>query len=268
MLHGQKIIVVLPAYRAEKTLEATYRAIPLDIVDEVLLVDDFSPDETVKLSRRLGIRTIVHGENRGYGGNQKTCYEAALDLDADIVVMLHPDYQYDPRLVTPMAAMIASGVYDVVLGSRILGDTARSGGMPLYKYVANRCLTAFQNLLMGTKFSEFHTGYRAFHRKVLRRAALKANSDDFLFDNQILAQVVALGFSVGEISCPTSYFPEASSINFFRSVTYGLGVVMTSLRYRLWKIGLTRPRLFSEDPALRLTQMRPSPSSDAHFRAS
>ncbi len=251
MLHGQKVIVVLPAYRAERTLEQTYRDIPHDVVDEVLLVDDASPDGTARLSRELGIPTFVHEKNLGYGGNQKTCYREALGRGADIVVMLHPDYQYDPRLVTAMAAMIASGIYDVVLGSRILGNTARGGGMPLYKYVANRALTATQNLLMGTKLSEFHTGYRAYRSGVLRDLALRANSDDFVFDNEILAQIAAQGFKIGEISCPTKYFPEASSINFARSVVYGLGVLGTSIRYRLWKWGLARPRIFSRDVSLR-----------------
>ena len=252
MLHGQKVVVVLPAYRAERTLERTWQEIPRDVVDEVLLVDDASSDGTVRLSQSLGIRTFLHDKNRGYGANQKTCYREALRLDAGIVVMLHPDYQYDPRLITAMAGMVASGVYDVVLGSRILGGTARSGGMPLYKYVANRALTAFQNLLLGTKLSEFHTGYRAYRRRVLETLPLLANSDDFVFDNQVIAQVVAHGFSIGEISCPTKYFPEASSINFRRSMKYGFGVLATSLRYRLWRLGLTSP-LFSEAPELRLS---------------
>jgi glycosyltransferase involved in cell wall biosynthesis len=252
VLHGQKVVVVLPAYRAELTLERTYREIPKEIADEVLLVDDASHDRTAQLSRALGIRTFVHEENRGYGANQKTCYREALRLGADIVVMVHPDYQYDPRLITAMAAMVASGVYDVVLGSRILGDTARRGGMPLYKYVANRALTAFQNLLMGTKLSEFHTGYRAYRADVLRRLPLLADSDDFVFDNEILAQVAAAGFSIGEISCPTKYFPEASSINFRRSLKYGLGVVATSLAFRAWRLGLARPRIFTGDQAQRL----------------
>ncbi len=243
--------MVLPAYRAERTLERTHCEIPRDAVDEVLLVDDASSDGTVRLSESLGIRTFLHHENRGYGANQKTCYREALRLGADIVVMLHPDYQYEPRLITAMAAMVASGVYDVVLGSRILGGTARSGGMPLYKYVANRGLTAFQNLLLGTKLSEFHTGYRAYRRRVLETLPLLANSDDFVFDNQVIAQVVAQGFSIGEISCPTKYFPEASSINFRRSMSYGFGVLATSIRYRLWRLGLTSP-LFSDAPELRL----------------
>jgi glycosyltransferase involved in cell wall biosynthesis len=252
MLHNKRITVVLPAYRAAATLEKTYREIPHDLVDDVLLVDDASDDNTAQLARQLGIATYVHPQNRGYGANQKTCYREALRRGADIVVMLHPDYQYDPRLVTAMSAMFASGIYDVVLGSRILGNTARSGNMPLYKYISNRLLTAWQNLCMGTKFSEFHTGYRAFSREVLERLPLLANSDDFVFDNQILAQVVAAGFRVGEISCPTHYFPEASSINFRRSCRYGLGVVWTSVAYRLWRWRLAQPRIFSEEPEFRL----------------
>jgi len=244
--------VVLPAYRAERTLERTHREIPRDVVDEVLLVDDASNDGTVALSRSLGIHTFLHERNRGYGANQKTCYQEALRLGGEIVVMVHPDYQYDPRLITAMAAMVASGVYDVVLGSRILGNTTRRGGMPLYKYVANRSLTAFQNFLMGTKLSEFHTGYRAYRRGVLESLGLLANSDDFVFDNQVLAQIADKGFSIGEISCPTKYFPEASSINFRRSVQYGFGVLWTSLQYRAKAWGLASPRIFSDDPALRL----------------
>jgi glycosyltransferase involved in cell wall biosynthesis len=252
LLHGQKVVVVLPAYRAERTLERTWQEIPRDVVDEVLLVDDASSDGTVRLSQSLGIRTFLHDRNRGYGANQKTCYREALRLGAGIVVMLHPDYQYDPRLITAMAGMVASGVYDVVLGSRILGGTARSGGMPLYKYVSNRALTAFQNLLLGTKLSEFHTGYRAYRRQVLETLPLLANSDDFVFDNQVIAQIVAQGYSIGEISCPTKYFPEASSINFGRSVRYGLGVLLTSLLFRAHRLGLVRSRLFSSAPELRL----------------
>jgi glycosyltransferase involved in cell wall biosynthesis len=252
MLHGKRVVVVLPAYRAARTLEKTYADIPKELVDAIVLVDDASPDDTVAVARRLGIRTLQHAQNRGYGGNQKTCYTAALQLQGDIVVMLHPDYQYDPRLITAMAAMVASEVYDVVLGSRILGNTARAGGMPLYKYVSNRLLTAFQNLLMGTKLSEFHTGYRAFSRRVLETLPLLANSDDFVFDNEILAQTVAAGFSVGEISCPTRYFPEASSISFWRSVRYGFGVLSTCLVFRAWKWGLARPRIFTSADHLRL----------------
>jgi glycosyltransferase involved in cell wall biosynthesis len=255
LLHGQKVVVVLPAYKAERTLERTYNEIPRDVVDEVLLVDDASSDGTVQLSQRLGISTFIHERNRGYGANQKTCYKEALRRNADIVVMLHPDYQYDPRLITAMAAMVASGIYDVVLGSRILGNTARRGGMPLYKYVSNRFLTAFQNVLMGTKLSEFHTGYRAYRGSVLAALPLLANSDDFVFDNQVIAQVVARGYTIGEISCPTKYFPEASSINFRRSVTYGLGVVATSVAYRLQRWGLLRLRIFEDVAANRLSAL-------------
>jgi glycosyltransferase involved in cell wall biosynthesis len=257
VLHGKKIVVVLPAFRAARTLEKTYRDIPRDVVDEVLLVDDASDDGTVTEAQRLGIKTFRHPRNRGYGGNQKTCYTEALRLGGDIVVMLHPDYQYEPRLITPMAGMVASGVYDVVLGSRILGNTAHAGGMPFYKYVSNRALTAYQNLAMGTKLSEFHTGYRAFSRRVLQSVPLLANSDDFVFDNQILAQVVAGGFSIGEISCPTKYFPEASSISFWRSVRYGLGVVKTSTAFRLWKWGLVSPAIYTAKTAARLPSDEP-----------
>jgi len=254
MLNGKKITVVLPAYRAEKTLRQTYEQIPLDIVDHVILVDDASTDSTVAVARQLGIQTFCHAKNLGYGANQKTCYREALALGSDIVVMLHPDYQYDPRLVTAMAAMVASGIYDAVLGSRILGSTALRGGMPVYKYVFNRMLTFLQNLLCGAKLSEYHSGYRAFSREVLERLPLLGNSDDFVFDNQMLTQVIAFGFRIGEISCPTKYAPDASSINFRRSVTYGLGVLWTSLKYRLWRMRLLRSRLFGEHPTLRLTQ--------------
>lgn len=254
MLHGQKVFAVLPAYKAEQTLEKTLAAIPEGVVDDVLLVDDASGDETAALAARLGLKVFLHQQNLGYGANQKTCYREALKLGADIVVMLHPDYQYEPRLITAMAAMVASGVYDAVLGSRILGNTARRGGMPLYKYISNRFLTATQNLLLGAKLSEYHTGYRAFSRRVLEELPLLANSDDFVFDNQMLTQTVAAGFRVGEISCPTKYFPEASSINFRRSVVYGLGVLATSLKYRLWKWKLLRSRLFCQKPTLRLLQ--------------
>jgi glycosyltransferase involved in cell wall biosynthesis len=252
MLHGKKVVVVLPAYRAEKTLERTVRDIPADIVDEIVLVDDASADNTVQLSSRLGLRTFTHETNLGYGANQKTCYLEALKLGADIVIMLHPDYQYDPRLVTAMGAMIASGVYEVVLGSRILGTTALRGGMPRYKYLSNRVLTLIQNLLLSAKLSEYHTGYRAFSRRVLESLPLLANSDDFVFDNQMLTQAVAFGFPIGEISCPTKYFPEASSINFRRSVVYGFGVLATSMLYRLWRWRLVKTRLFSDRPTLRL----------------
>jgi glycosyltransferase involved in cell wall biosynthesis len=257
MLHGKKIIVVMPAYRAEKTLEACYRAIPLDVVDAVLLVDDASDDATLAVAARLGIPAHRHPHNRGYGGNQKTCYRLALEAGADIVVMLHPDYQYEPKLIPAMAAMVASGVYDVVLGSRILGNTALAGGMPRYKYVANRLLTFAQNVLVGSKLSEFHTGYRAFSRRVLETLPLAANSDDFLFDNQMLVQALACNMALGEISCPTRYFPEASPISFRRSVRYGLGVLWTSMSYRLWRWKLVRPRF------LAMPQARPRPDAAA-----
>ena len=256
MLQDKKVVVVLPAYRAEKTLAQTYKEIPHDIVDEVLLVDDASDDCTVDTAKELGIHTFVHEQNLGYGGNQKTCYTEALRSGADIIVMLHPDYQYDPRLITAMAAMVGSGIYDVVLGSRILGNTARSGGMSAYKYFANRLLTALQNLLLGTKLSEFHTGYRAFSGQALRTLPLLANSNDFVFDNQMLAQASAFGLPMGEISCPTRYFPEASSINFRRSVVYGLGVIRTSFHYRLWRWGLASGKLFVEDESSRLETAR------------
>jgi len=241
MLNGKTIAVVLPAYNAEKTLEATVRELP-DIVDVKILVDDCSSDQTVKLAQRLGISTHVHTRNYGYGRNQMTCYHEALAAGADVVIMLHPDYQYTPLLVTAMASMIAYGVYDVVLGSRILGGTAISGGMPVYKYIANRFLTAFQNLFLGTKLSEFHTGYRAFSRKVLEELPFAENSNDFVFDSQMLAQCVYFGFRIGEVSCPTKYFPEASSINFRRSVKYGLGVTRVTLQYMLQTSGLAEFR--------------------------
>ena len=240
MLKGKKICVVLPAYRAAETLEATYKEIPFDIVDEVVLVDDCSPDATIEVAKKLGIKHIIrHKKNRGYGGNQKSCYDMALFLGADIVVMLHPDYQYDPRLIESMCYLIANGVYPVVLGSRILGKGAINGGMPKYKYFFNRFLTAFQNLVMNQKLAEYHTGYRAFSREVLEAIDYHANSDDFVFDNQMLAQIFYAGFEVAEITCPTKYFPEASSINFHRSVKYGFGVIRTSLSYRLqkWHLG-------------------------------
>lgn len=252
MLHGNKIIVVMPAYRAAKTLEACYAAIPHDIVDAVLLVDDASDDDTLAVAKRLGISSHRHPANRGYGGNQKSCYALALAADADIVVMLHPDYQYEPRLITAMAAMIASNVYDVVIGSRILGGGARAGGMPLYKYVANRALTMTQNLLAGCKLSEFHSGYRAFSRRVLETLPLAADSDDFIFDNQMLMQALATGMRIGEVSCPTRYFADASEINFRRSAVYGLGVLWTSVQYRAWRWGLAKPKIFSNAANLRL----------------
>jgi glycosyltransferase involved in cell wall biosynthesis len=245
MLLGQRVIVVLPAYNAERTLERTVAEIPSDVVDDIILTDDASRDGTAELARRMGLRTIRHDRNLGYGGNQKTCYAAALARAADIVVMLHPDYQYSPRLVTAMVSMIVSGHYDVVLGSRILGGGALTGGMPPYKYVANRALTAAQNILMGQKLSEFHTGFRAWKREVLEKLPLLRCSDDFVFDNQMLALAIRDGFSIGEISCPTRYFAEASSINFRRSITYGLGVLGTSLEFRLSRMGLRHSKLFS-----------------------
>jgi glycosyltransferase involved in cell wall biosynthesis len=248
MLNGQRIVVVMPAYNAARTLVDTYRGIPKDVIDHVLLVDDASQDETTRVGRELGIEVVVHPRNRGYGGNQKTCYAVALERGADIAVMLHPDYQYTPRLVPAMAAMIASGEYDAVLGSRILGGGALTGGMPLYKYVSNRLLTAFQNLLTGAKLSEYHTGYRAFSSRVLRALPLYENSDDFVFDNQMLMQVLAWGFRIGELSTPTKYFPEASSIDFGRSVVYGLGVLRSAMLYRLHRLGVHHDRIFSGCP--------------------
>lgn len=241
MLKDKKICVVLPAYNAAATLEATYNEIPLSIVDEVVLVDDKSSDETVKVAGKLGIRHIIqHEENKGYGANQKTCYQTALSLGADIVVMLHPDYQYSPKLIESMCYLISNEIYPVVLGSRILGKGALKGGMPRYKYFFNRLLTAFQNFVMNEKLAEYHTGYRAFSKEVLQSINFMANSDDFVFDNQMIAQIFYAGFEIAEITCPTKYFPEASSINFRRSVKYGFGVIHTSLCYRLQKWGITR----------------------------
>jgi glycosyltransferase involved in cell wall biosynthesis len=238
MLHSKKIIVVMPAYNAEKTLEKTYSETPFEFVDEVILVDDASKDNTAEIAQRLGITTIVHPVNRGYGGNQKTCYRAALDNGADVVVMLHPDYQYTPKLITAMASLVAIGQYDAVLASRILCGSAMRGGMPRYKYYSNRILTLVQNAMMGAKLSEYHTGYRAFSRDLLETLPLEENSDDFVFDNQMLAQTLFLGFHIGEVSCPAKYFGDASSISFKRSVTYGLGVLKTSAQYFLQKRGL------------------------------
>ncbi|BBA70940.1 Bifunctional apolipoprotein N-acyltransferase/polyprenol monophosphomannose synthase [Geobacter sulfurreducens] len=239
---------MLPAYNAEKTLEKTYAEIPFEHVDHVLLVDDASRDRTAQVAERLGIKTIVHDRNKGYGANQKTCYRAALDLGADIVIMVHPDYQYTPKLITAMAAMIAYGEFDAVLGSRILGIGALKGGMPLYKYVANRVLTLVENLLLSHKLSEYHTGYRAFSRQVLEQLPLDANGDDFVFDNQMLAQIIWHGYRIGELSCPTKYFEDASSINFRRSVIYGLGVLGTALEFRLARMGLVRSERFTPRP--------------------
>lgn len=255
MLNGKKVIVVMPAFNAARTLERTYRDLPFDLVDEVLLVDDGSQDRTVELSQSLGLTTFLHEKNMGYGKNQKTCYREALARAADIVVMVHPDYQYSPKLVTPLVAMIAFGEYDVVLASRILGNGALTGGMPRYKYVANRFLTAFQNLLIGQKLSEYHTGYRAFSREVLQSLPLEENTNDFLFDNEVLAQIVYFRFRIGEISCPTRYFAEASSINFARSVKYGLGVVITSIKFRLQRMHLGSFRIFAANGSKLLTNL-------------
>ena len=244
MLNNQSITVVMPAYRAAKTLEYTWLATPHDVVDEVLLVDDASDDETVAIAERLGIKIRRHPFNLGYGANQKTCYSDALEQGADIIIMLHPDYQYEPRLATAMAAMISSGVYDMVIGSRILGGGALKGGMPLWKYVANRVLTAFENLMLGAKLSEYHTGYRAYSRQLLLSIPWQQNSDDFIFDNEFLAQAIIGGHRIGEISVPTKYFPEASSINFSRSVRYGLGVLWISLLGSLRRLGVFHHRLF------------------------
>ncbi len=245
MLNGKRIIIVLPAYNAAQTLETTYREIPFDIVDEVVLVDDASRDNTSEVGRQLGIRHIVrHEKNRGYGGNQKSCYHKALELGGDIIIMLHPDYQYTPKLIHAMASVIAYEVYPVVLGSRILGKGALKGGMPLYKYVANRFLTFSQNVLMGQKLSEYHTGYRAFSAEVFSKINIEANSDDFVFDNQMLAQLFYAGYEIAEVTCPTKYFKEASSINFSRSVKYGLGVLSVSWQYRFARWGLSRPAIF------------------------
>jgi glycosyltransferase involved in cell wall biosynthesis len=244
MLNDKTVTVVMPAFRAARTLDATWQAIPRDVVDHVLLVDDASDDDTVQRARSLGIPVVLHPANIGYGGNQKTCYTLALEQGSDIVIMLHPDYQYEPRLVTAMAAMIASGVYDMVIGSRILGGGALRGGMPWWKYFANRVLTAFENLLLGAKLSEYHSGYRAYSRQLLASLPWQDNSDDFVFDNELLAQVIVGGYRLGEISVPTRYFPEASSINFVRSMRYGFGVVAVALLGLLARSGLYRHRLF------------------------
>jgi len=247
MIQGKKLVVVMPAYNAEKTLRMTFDELPHEYIDEVILVDDASRDNTVNIARDLGIHTIVHRENRGYGANQKTCYQEALRLGMDIIVMIHPDYQYSPRLVTAMASMVASGHYDVVLGSRILVGETLKQGMPLYKYIANRFLTFVENLLLGVKLSEYHTGFRAFSRNVLETLPLKRNSDDFVFDNEMLVQSIYFRFRIGEISCPTKYFAEASSINFSRSVKYGLGVLATATKYVLDKHGIMKFSIFRVD---------------------
>jgi glycosyltransferase involved in cell wall biosynthesis len=246
MISNKKVIVVLPAYNAAKTLGITYKEIDFTIVDDVILVDDKSKDETIMEARRLGIKHIVvHEQNKGYGGNQKSCYNKALELGADIVIMLHPDYQYTPKLIPSMAHLIASDLYHVVLGSRILGKGALKGGMPWYKYVANRLLTLFQNIMMNAKLSEYHTGYRAFSRDVLEKVNYNANSDNFVFDNQMLAQIWYAGYEIAEITCPTKYFDDASSINIKNSSVYGMGVLATSIRYRLHKWKLMKSPIFN-----------------------
>jgi glycosyltransferase involved in cell wall biosynthesis len=254
MLNNRKIAVVLPAYNAEKTIQRTVDEIPLEIVDDIILTDDASADDTSGIARKLGLHVIRHDENRGYGANQKTCYEAALSRGADIIVMLHPDYQYTPLLVTAMASMIAYDQYDCVLASRILGNGALQGGMPLYKYISNRVLTLIQNLLIGQKLSEYHTGYRAWSRAVIERLPLLSCSDDFVFDNQMIVQAVYFGFRIGEISCPTKYFDDASSINFRRSVVYGAGVLTTALQFLLKKWRLARPGFLEDRETGRLPQ--------------
>ena len=247
MINNNKVVVVLPAYNAERTLKQTFKEIPFDIVDEVILVDDLSSDQTVDVGRKLGIQHIIkHEKNKGYGGNQKSCYNKALEEGADIVVMLHPDYQYTPKLIHSMCYLISNGVYEVVIGSRILGKGALKGGMPGYKYIANRFLTLFQNLLMNQKLSEYHTGYRAFSANVLNKVPYNNDSDDFVFDNQMLAQIFYAGFEVAEITCPTKYFDEASSINIHRSIKYGIGVISVSLSYFLQKLGIGRFRIFND----------------------
>ena len=265
MINGKRIAVVLPAYNAEKTLEATVQELP-DTVDAIVLVDDHSSDGTAALARKLGLIVEVHARNYGYGGNQKTCYARALATGADIVVMIHPDYQYSPLLVTPMAAMVAYGVYDLVLASRILGGSTIRGGMPLYKYAANRLLTFFQNLLMGAKLSEYHTGFRAYTRELLEALPLEHNSDNFVFDNQVIAQALLLKAKVGEISCPTKYFPEASSINLRNSCVYGLGVLKTTIEYSLMRWGVL-PSVFDRAPVQHsrtLHRCEPEETSSGH----
>jgi len=243
MINGKKICVVLPAYNAGKTLLQTYHEIPLDVVDQIILVDDASNDQTYSIAQKLPIDVYLHLNNRGYGGNQKTCYDKALERETDIIIMLHPDYQYTPKLIVSMAAMIAYDVYDMVLGSRILGDSALKGGMPLYKYISNRILTFLQNLMVGKKLSEYHTGYRAFSRELLESIPYQNNNDDFVFDNQFIVQAIAGKFRIGEVSCPTRYFPESSSINFMRSLKYGIGCMCVSLRYFLHRLGIMKYRL-------------------------
>jgi glycosyltransferase involved in cell wall biosynthesis len=246
MLNGKKVVVVMPAYNAAKTVQQTYDELPHDVVDDVVLVDDCSRDDTAEVAHRIGINhVIVHDKNLGYGGNQKTCYRYALDIGADIVIMVHPDYQYTPKLCTAMASLIATGVYECVLGSRILGTGALKGGMPLYKFIANRFLTLFQNLLLGHKLSEYHTGYRAFSSKLLNQLPLNENDDDFIFDNQMLLQIIYAGYEIGEITCPTRYMQDSSSISLLRSIKYGLGVIKTTLDFRLAKSKFVKKPRFS-----------------------
>lgn len=247
MIHGKKLVVVLPAYNAALTLQKTLAGVPAGFVDEYVLVDDASADNTSALATDIGLHVVTHPYNRGYGGNQKTCYREALALDADVIVMLHPDYQYSPKLLVAMASMIAVGQYDVVLASRILSDSTIKGGMPPYKYVANRVLTLVQNIVMRAKLSEYHTGYRAFSRRALETLPLEENSDDFVFDNEMIAQAIYFGFRIGELSCPSRYEPESSSISLRRSIKYGIGVLVTTARYRLQKWGLLRSRIFAND---------------------
>jgi glycosyltransferase involved in cell wall biosynthesis len=245
MIDGKKVVVVMPAYNAEKTLVKTYNEIDFNLVDEVVLVDDLSSDNTVEVAKKIGVNHIVqHDINKGYGGNQKSCYKKALELGADYIIMIHPDYQYTPKLIPAMVNVMHSGLYSCVIGSRILGKGALDGGMPKYKYIANRFLTLFQNILMGQKLSEYHTGYRAFTREVIEKINIEENSDDFVFDNQMLAQIFMAGFEIAEVTCPTKYFEEASSINFARSSKYGLGVMWTSIQYRLHKMGLAKIKRF------------------------
>jgi len=246
MIRNKKLVVVLPAFNAEHTLKKTYDDIPHDIVDEIILVDDASVDHTIKIAQELGITTYEHDRNLGYGANQKSCYKMAIDRDADIVVMLHPDYQYNPKLITAMADMIECGEFDVVLGSRILGGEAIKRGMPRYKYFSNRILTLIQNILIGAKLSEYHTGYRAFSKNVLKKINWKDNSDDFIFDNEMLSQIIYNSFPIGEITCQARYFPEASSINFIRSMKYGIGCLINSIEFRLNKLGLIKTSLFTK----------------------
>ncbi len=247
MINGKKLVVVLPAYNAAKTLEQTYNELPMDIVDDVILVDDHSPDNTMEVGKKLGIKHVIrHENNKGYGGNQKTCYNTALELDADIVVMVHPDYQYTPKLVASMSYLIANGLYHVVLGSRILGKGALKGGMPWYKYIANRILTLTQNILLNEKLSEYHTGYRAFSKEVLQSINYNVNSDNFIFDNQMLSQIFYEGYEIAEVTCPTKYFDDASSINLKDSSVYGLGVLRVSLIHRLCKMGLMKSKLYKD----------------------